>query len=104
MLRDRVIYVVSPDLPESERTQMVTRVKTGMLNRFMRSYPQFNTWTVTFDVGTLNDDELKREFKNIYREHGDYVYDGVYVTRERAEELVKKAHIVVSMIIKGETE
>lgn len=99
-LKDRKIFLVSPDTPADRRKFYINNAKRAMITELLEMCPVDQYRTITFKVGTLSDVELETEMRNIYR-HGlnSYVYDGLCLSRERAEALIKQSYITVEMTV-----
>ena len=102
-LKDRKIFLVSPDTPYDRRKFYINNAKRAMITQLLEMCPADQYQTITFKVGTLSEHELDTEMRNIYR-HGldSYVYEGVCLSREHAEALIKQSYITVEMTVEVE--
>jgi hypothetical protein len=99
-LKDRKIFLVSPDTPADRRKFYINNAKRAMITELLDMCPADQYKTITFKVGTLSEHELETELRNIYR-HGlnSYIYDGCCLSRECAEALIKQSYITVEMTV-----
>lgn len=99
-LKDRKIFLVGPDAPSDRRKFYINNAKRAMITELLEICPVDQYKTITFKVGTLSEHELETELRNIYR-HGlnSYVCDGLCLSRESAEALIKQSYITVEMTV-----
>ncbi|MGN0812482.1 MAG: hypothetical protein ACI4MQ_03120 [Candidatus Coproplasma sp.] len=109
LARDAEYYIDSAELKEEYRNicGSVNEFSSGVLDGYFlvcKNGFAFNLEFVDFNVSDLSDEDISNEVENCKREDGQYVYEGVFLSREEIARFISKQFALLTITIKYEIQ